>query len=346
MAAQPGDATSAAAQPDDGSPAAAQPEDAELRRRAARRRRLGWWPRLLMGIASVMAVVAIVATWLNAQVLDTEGWTRTSVRVLENPRVRQGVATEISGRVLSVAENLAKQNLPSVLAPFEGSLSFAAAGALTGSIERALETQTVRELWEAANREVHARVSSFLTGGGPTLSSTGGVVALNLQRLLDSAGQQLGIGNLGKALPPEKRELVLLRSNELATAQMAANVVRHLGWIAPVLAVLLYLAALALGGTRWPRALLEIGAWIVAAALVALLLRRLTESYLLDRLVHTESARPAVSAALSILTSGWRERALWLLVGGGLVAIAGALALARQIMRERRALASVFPGAA
>jgi hypothetical protein len=308
-------------------------DDRELRRRTARRRRLGLWPRVLMAIGSVMAVVAILATWLNAQVLSTEGWTRTSVRVLENPRVREGVAKEISGRVLGAAEDLANHNLPPALAPLDHSLSLAGTNALTPGVERALETSTAKELWAVANRDVHAQVTRFLTGGSSTLSTTGGVVALNLEALFNSVGHQLGVGNVGEALPAEKAELVLARSDQLHRAQMAVEVLRPLHWIAPALALLFYLAALAVVPGRRARALVEIGAWIVAAALVALLLRRVVESYVVNELVHNESTRPAVSAALSILTSGWRERALWLLVPGVLAMAAGAFALRRRSAR-------------
>lgn len=312
---------------------ATQPDYTELRRRTARRRRLGLWPRVLMAIGSVMAVVAILATWLNAQVLNTEGWTRTSVRVLENPRVREGVAREVSGRVLGAAQDLANHNLPPALAPLGRSLSLAGANALTPGVERALETSAAKELWEVANREVHEQVTGFLTGGSSTLSTTGGVVALNLEKLFDSVGHDLGIGNVGEALPPEKRELVLARSDQLHRAQTAVKVLRHLDWIAPALAVLFYLTAIVVVPGRRARALVEVGAWIVAAALVALLLRGVVESYVVNELVHNEGTRPAVSAALSILTSGWRERALWLLLPGVLAVVAGALGLRRRSTR-------------
>jgi hypothetical protein len=286
------------------------------------------WPRLLMVIASVMAVLAILATWLNAQVLNTDGWTRTSVRLLEDQHVRQAVATQLSERVLSAVDvnDLAKEKLPPALAGLAPALSSAAADFLPRAVERALETAAVRELWERANRQVHARATRFLEGGGGALTSSGGVVALNLDSILNTVGQRLGVGNIGERLPPEKRQLVLARSNTLGTAQTGVKILRHLGWIAPVLAILLYLAAFALAEGQRRRALLEIGASIVAVSLVALLVRRWIESYVVNELVRTESLRPAVSDVLSILTSGWRERAIWLLVAGVLVAFAGWLA--------------------
>lgn len=306
----------------------AESNEAELRRRAANKRRGMGWPRLLIVIASVMAVLAILATWLNAQVLNTDGWTRTSVRLIENPRVREAVATQVSERVLSVVDvqDLAKEKLPTVLAPLAPALSTAAAEVLPRAIERALTTPAVKEVWERANRQLHARATTFLQGGGSLVSTKGGVVALNLEKVLNSVGQQVGAGNVGEKLPSDKRQLVLTRSHELGTAQTGVKILRHLGWIAPLLAVLFYLGAFALAEGQRRRALLEIGASIVAVALVALLLRRWIESYVVNEVVHAESVRPAVADVLSILTSGWRERAIWLLILGVLVVLAAWLA--------------------
>ncbi len=334
------------AEPPDGSGTPAPGDRAgekELQRRAAKRRRRMGWPRVLIVIASVMALLAILATWLNAQVLNTDGWTRTSVRLLENQRVRQAVAGQLSDRVLNVVDvqDLAKEKLPSALAPLAPALSSAAAEFLPQGIERALETPVVRQLWERANRQLHARATSFLGGGGTLVSTKNGVVALNLDQLLNSIGQRLGLGNVGEKLPAEKRQLVLARSHELGTAQTGVKILRHLGWVAPLLAVLFYLGAFALAEGQRRRALLEIGISIVAVALLALLVRRWIESYVVNELVRTESLRPAVSDVLSILTSGWRERAIWLLVAGVLVAFAGWLAGPMRWAVKARGLVAV-----
>jgi hypothetical protein len=97
--------------------------------------------RALVVIASAILVVAILATWIRAQILDTNGWTQTSVQLLENEKVREFVASDLSERLLTVVnvQNLAAKKLPPELAPLAPALATAAAQVVPKAIERALE---------------------------------------------------------------------------------------------------------------------------------------------------------------------------------------------------------------
>jgi hypothetical protein len=54
-----------------------------------RRRRL---PLFLIGIGSLLAIVAILALWANRQLLDTDNWTETSSELLENEDIRDQIS--------------------------------------------------------------------------------------------------------------------------------------------------------------------------------------------------------------------------------------------------------------
>jgi hypothetical protein len=306
-------------------------------------------PRVLVVLASLLLVVSILATWVRAQIIDTDGWTQTSVRLLRNEQVRRAVSSVLSERLLSVidARQLAAEKLPPALAPLAGALSGGAADVVPQAIDRALQTPALQQAWASSNRAAHAQAIKLLDGGGSALSVTHGVVAIDLGRLLDELGAQLGLGSeIAAKLPPERRRLVLLRSKQLHLAQATVRGLRDLSLVLPLLTVLGFLAALSLGAGVRRRVLLEIGAGIIAAALVSLLLRRFVESYVVDDLVGNKGLRPAIHEVLAILTEGWRNRALWLLVAGLLVLFAGLLAgsarwarwLRRQPRRCRRRL--------
>jgi hypothetical protein len=306
-----------------GSPAGARPPGGVGRPPGLRR------ARALVVIASAVLVVAIMATWIRAQIIDTDGWTQTSVRLLENEKVRELVANDLSERLLTVVnvQDLAADKLPHVLAPLAPALATAAAQVVPQAIDRALEAPTVQELWAHANRLAHARVIELLNGGGRTLSTAGGVVKLNLEDLLDRLGKRLGVGSeIGAKLPAGQRQIVLLRSKQLRAAQNVVKGLRGLSLVLPALVVLMYIGALALAPGSRRRVLLDIGVGVVAAALLTLLLRRWVDSYVVNTLVLNEGVRPALHEVLSIATAGWRSRALWLLVTGVLVLFAGWLA--------------------
>ncbi len=285
--------------------------------------------RALIAIASAILVVSILATWIRAQIIDTNGWTQTSVQMLENEKVREFVAADLSERLLTVVnvQNLAANKLPSQLAPLAPVLATAAAQVVPKAIERALEVPKVQELWGKANRLTHSRILEVLNGGGKTLSTTGGKVTLNLEALLDRIGTRLGVGSeVGAKLPAEKRQIVLMRSTQLKAAQDIVKGLRDLSFVLPLLVVLLYLGAVWLAAGARRQVLLDIGVGIIAGALVALLLRRWAESYVVNNLVLNEGARPAMREVMSIATAGWRSRALWLLITGVLFIFAGWLA--------------------
>ncbi len=303
-------------------PGAASPDGA-ARPRGFRR------SRALVVLASVLVVFSIMATWIRAQIIDTDGWTQTSVRLLQNEKVREVVSNDLSERLLSVVnvQNLAAEKLPHVLAPLAPALSTAAAQVVPQAIDRALAVPAVQELWGRANRLTHEQLMEILKGGGKTVSTSGGVVSVNLEALIDRLGERLGVGNeVGAKLPANRRKLVLLRSSQLRIAQDGVEGLRGLSFILPLLVVLMYLGALALAAGYRRRVLIEIGVGIIAGALVALVLRRWVESYVVSNLVQNEGLRPAMREVLDIATAGWRSRALWLLITGVVVIFAGWLA--------------------
>jgi hypothetical protein len=263
------------------------------------------------------------------------------VQLLENEKVREFVASDLSERLLTVVnvQNLAAKKLPPELAPLAPALATAAAQVVPKAIERALQVPKVQELWGKANRVAHGRVIELLNGGGPNISTTGGEVTLNLEALLDRLGTRLGVGSeIGAKLPTQQRRIVLLRSKQLKTAQSVIKGLRDLSFVLPALVILMYVGAIWLAAGARRRVLLDIGVGIIVGALLTLLLRRWVESYVVNTLVLNEGARPAMREVLAIATAGWRSRALWLLITGALVIFAGWLAGPMRLAVKLRGL--------
>jgi hypothetical protein len=310
----------------------------------ARRNPPGYWrARVLVVLASILVIFSIMATWIRAQIIDTEGWTQTSVRLLQNEKVRELVANDLSERVLSVVniQRLATEKLPKEAQALAPVLSTAASQVVPKAIEKALEISAVQELWGRANHVTHEQVMKVLNGGTAALSTQGGVVSINLEVLLDRIGARLGVGSeVGAKLPADKRKLELLRSSQLGLAQDGVKAMKGLAFILPLLVVLMYVGALWLAAGYRRKVLLEIGLGIIAGALLALVLRRWIESYVVTSLVKNEGVRPAMREVLDIATAGWRSRALWLLITGVVVIFAGWVAgPMRWAVRLRRWIA-------
>ena len=126
-------------------------------------------------------------------------------------------------------------------------------------------------------------------------------------------------------------ELVLMSSNQLSGVQKLVSLLRNLGFVLPVLALLLYLGAIYLA-TGWRReALIAAGGGIVVATIFVLLLRRLIGNGV-DSVAASETVKPAITSVWDILSAGLRQRALFVLAIG--VAFIGGGALAGPGRRE------------
>jgi hypothetical protein len=134
-------------------------------------------------------------------------------------------------------------------------------------------------------------------------------------------------------------QLVLMRSDQLSGIQTLFGLLRNLGIVLPVLAVLLYLGAL-LMAIGWRReALIAAGGGIVVATVLILLLRRLIGNGV-DSVAASDTVKPAITSVWDILSAGLRQRALSVLAIGVAFIAGGVLAgPGRREVAVRRFLA-------
>ena len=120
-------------------------------------------------------------------------------------------------------------------------------------------------------------------------------------------------------------QLVLMSSGQLSGLQKLVSLLRNLGFVLPVLALLLYLGALYLAKGWRREALIAAGGGIVVATLFILLLRRLIGNGV-DSVAASDTVKPAITSVWDILSAGLRQRALFVLaiglafIGGGALA--------------------------
>jgi len=130
---------------------------------------------------------------------------------------------------------------------------------------------------------------------------------------------------LGRQVVQTPGQLVLMRSSQLKGLQTLVSALRNLGFVLPVLALLLYLGALYLAKGWRREALIAAGGGILVATLFVLLTRRLIGNGV-DSVASSETVKPAITSVWDIISAGLRQRALFVLaigvafIGGGLLA--------------------------
>ena len=267
-----------------------------------RRRPLGI---ALVALASVLAYLAIVAIWVDRQVLNTENWTRASSEMLESPVVRARVAgflvDELYENVDVAAEIRAA--LPERAQPLAGP----AAGAVRNLAERSanelLARPRAQEAWENANRSAHELLIQVLEGGGPILSTTGGVVVLDLKELLTELEARTGVGGrIADRLPADAAQIEILRSDQLELAQDAFTTLDALPIVTVALSLLLFGVALAVAPGWRRQATRGYGLGLVAAGAAAFATSSFSGDAIVGSLVRTEASEAPVRVIWGIQT--------------------------------------------
>jgi hypothetical protein len=267
------------------------------------------YPKIVAGLlflGTLLAVVAIFSIWANRQALNTDNWVDTSEKVLQNPEVQAQLSNYVAAQLFANVDVQAE--LAKALPPQLGALAGPAATGLSQLApqvtERALATSQVQALWAEANRAAHESLLEVLDGGGETVSTEGGQVTLDLGSLLTQVGERIGVGDaIASKVPPEAGQLTILESDQIATAQSVAKGIRGLPIVLTLLVLVLYALAIYLAGPRRRQALRSAGLGFVAAGVLALLLRGLAGTEVVDALTANEAAKPAAEAVWEIGTS-------------------------------------------
>ncbi len=266
-----------------------------------------WLVRSLIGVATVLGVVAIFAVWANRQLLDTSYWTSTNTKLIESPPIREAVSVYLTEQLyanVDVSAELGKE-LPSELQPLAAPVAGALKDVVQKGINLLLERPQVQELWSKANQVTHKEFVRLIENEGSVVKLPGGgAVVLDLRPMLGEVAQKVGAPtSIVNKIPPKVAQLRVVTSKQLNTMQKAVNLLRSLALVLPLLVFALFALAVYLARGRRRQTLIAVGAAFIGAGLVVVVLRGVIGSKVVDSLATTEAVRPAAQAAWSIGTS-------------------------------------------
>lgn len=286
--------------------------------------------RVLLGLALVTGLVWMFALWANRQALNTDNWVTTSSKLLANKNIQNALGSYLVDQLftsVNVQQQL-ENALPPQAKPVAGP---AAAGLKQLATQRApvlLARPKVQDAWRTANRVAHKELLTILNGGTKTVSTHNGEVVLNTRALVSQLAADLGIQQqvaaaqskiqsgggaakarqtaqqkLGITLPPSTGQLVIMKSNQLSTAQDIAQAIRHLAIILGVVTLGLFALAVRLA-RGWRREAFRATGWcLIGLGVVVLLARNQVGDHLVSSLAKSKSVEPAVQSVWTIGTS-------------------------------------------
>ena len=298
----------------------------------------------LVAIASVVGFLAVFAIWANRQLLETDTWTNTSSKLLEDEEIRTQVSYFMVDALYSNVDVQAElqQGLPPRLQRLAGPISGAIRELALKLADQALQRPRVQQLWENANRTAQENLLSVVEHGGSQ------PVTLDVGTIVAQLGQQLGVDVAGK-IPPDVASIQIASNDNLVKVNKALKLLRTLALVLTVVALGLFALAIYLAEGWRREAMRTIGFAFIGIGIAILVARSLAGSAVVNAVATTEAVKPAANNAWSIGTSLLNDQGgamifygLFIVIGSWL---AGPMGFARSTRRavapilERRATA-------
>jgi flagellar biogenesis protein FliO len=304
------------------------------------------WVRVILVLATILAIFSIFAIWANRQLMNPTNWAKTSTGLLQKQTIRTAVSGYLIDQLYANVnvEGELKSGLPAQLAPLAGPISGALHNLAEQGAEKALEAPRVQAAWENANRAADQALVTIVKGGGSRVQINGGTVSLNLHQIVADLADRLGLPPaVAEKLPPSVANLKIVTSSQLGLVRTLAKTLHALAVLLLIVTFALYVLAMFLSRGYRRRTLVLVGSSLVFAGLIVILGRKIGQGQLVSAITHDASIEPAANDAYSVATSLLVQVASAAIIIGIPVIASGWLAgPARWAVAARRFLAPHF----
>lgn len=228
------------------------------------RRRRTWGRTLLatvlITLGALLAPVAVVATWTNVQLTDTERFVSGFAPLADDPAVQSVVTTQV---VAVIGEQIDIPALTSdvidgiidlgtgeratrALELLKGPAAEGIQSLVTTVVTRFVESDAFADVWASALRVTHAQVTGALQNDPNAAVTLGeaGTIGIQLAPIIDRVKEVLvdqGIG-FASSIPAVDRTVVVATSDALPTVQLAYGLAVAAGLWLPWIAIALLIA--------------------------------------------------------------------------------------------------------
>ncbi len=287
-----------------------------------------WVTAGLLALLTVIALVAsVVGIWTQQILFDTDKWLETVEPLATDPVVTGAVADVVSQELIEFLEPSSRLEalLPDRLAPLADRAGDAIENLVVEETNDLLASERFGDIWLEINARAHTAVVAILRDEVPFLSTSEGVVSVDLEPFLvpvldgvidrlqglgevipelvlnavefDDAISQLISDYEQSEFPAELNEVVIYTSDTLGTLQDLVALFDRLVVVFPIVAFVLGLAAILLA----PRRLWMTSALSVLGALGVLGWRFYTDWNIAKAVARFES-ESASELSLALLT--------------------------------------------
>jgi hypothetical protein len=292
---------------------------------------------VLVAVAAFALVTSVVGVWAARTAFDTDRWVAAVAPLPRDPLVATAVAqyatTELF-EVLDVDQRL-RDVLPEqaafVVAPLTGQLR----GYIQNTVDNVLQSERFEAIWVELNRRAHQRAIEIISGESSVVVARQDRVVIDLLPLINQVlrqlsaqlptmfGRQLALPNLssgeipanlrervsaelGVPLPANFAQFTVYNAGQLEAVRQAVVTAKR-GIILFVAGTILLLGLALLISPRRRRTLLQLGLWLVIAAVAITASLRAARNEVVQQ-VPTGAYRDGVGAAFTTVFASLRDR--------------------------------------
>src|SRR4051812_42708388 len=324
--------------------------DTGTRRARALRSVRGVTAAILVAVTAFALVASVVGGWAAATTLNTDRWVSTVAPLPQQPAVAAAVSQYATDQLFEVVD--VEQRLRSVLpeqAGFvAGPLTSQVRDAIRKTVDKVLKSDRFQPIWIEANRRAHQQALAIINGTSSVITASGDHVKIDLLPLINQVlrqlsaqlptlfGKQLTLpdissgeipanlrtrveGALGVSLPANFAQFTMYDAGRLRAVQQ--SVVMFKRYLAVLFAGTVLLLVLALlVSPRRRRTLLQLGMWLVIAAVAVTAILRAVRGQLLQQ-IPAGTYRDGAAAAVTTITTLLRTRGVKLIWLGAILAV-------------------------
>jgi hypothetical protein len=305
---------------------------------------------VLIAITAFALVASVVGLWAATTILNTDRWVSTVAPLPQDPQVAAAVAEYATNEIFQVVdvEQRLRTVLPEQAAFVAGPLAGQVRTRVENTVYDVLRSDRFQVIWTELNRRVHQRAMAVIDGTSTVVTAGEDYVDIDLLPLINQVlrelstqlptlfGKQLSLPDLssgqipenlrarvqdalGVTLPANFAQFRVYDAGQLKTVQ-AAVVTAKRGLAILVVGTIALLGLALLVSPRRRRTVLQLGVWLVLAAVTVTAVLRAVRSQVLEQ-VPAGTYRDGVAAALTTVTSLLRDRGQQLIWIGVILAL-------------------------
>ncbi|MEU1512084.1 hypothetical protein ABZ490_07950 [Streptomyces sp. NPDC005811] len=222
---------------------------------------------LLIILASLLALLAVVAVWANSIVRDTDRYVATVAPLASNPDVQKAVTTrvtdavikqiDVDGLVKQLSDAAAEKGVPPRIAGLvnnlDGPITSGLKDLISGTVMRVVSSPAFETAWKNANRRAHAAVDKALTGSSDSVVQLkDDEVAIDVGPIVAEVKDRLVASGLTVAskIPAVHTDFVVVQGKDIGKVKTYMRILEIVGNWLPVIAVLVAAAGVFVAAHR------------------------------------------------------------------------------------------------